>query len=369
MSSKNHGFRRMYMITPDMHELLKNCIDQHEQRVLDNLNKDTTSLHDQSRTHTSSVVHDVSNRDISTIQSDLSGPSNPVVPHDELNISLPNESFVAPADTSYHRSIDRDRSRSFYDPNVSKASTRSILDASQISLPKDSSFHKSRTRSVLDESKMTLPRDSSFHLPPDSSFHEPNVSSRHNVSNKSLQVSLPDDSFSTSFHDPNISSKKNISNRSLHILPDDSFSNASLRHPSFGRLPTPDEGFFPKRTSSPIDRSALIPILPLPSCRKRPLPRSPIKTRIRTGALEYEPPPPKLPKNLKFICQYCNKHFARNWNLKKHVITIHRQEVPPDPDQPQNISNFKRKQQTHFVSPLFKSRKHDDFDHWQLENE
>lgn len=317
MSSKKVGFSRMFMVPPSIWELVKKCVNEHEQKLLDNLNKDTSKYENPNETPTSSIIQNISNQDITPIEPNLSIPSNPQIPQDEIDLNL--------SQTSYHRS--KDRSRSF------------------------------------------LSRDSS------QSFINPNVSqtsrrSRVNVS----QVPLPDDSFDVTVNPPiNISQHSNKSKLNLtqpSVYSDKSFGKMSLpRDPSPSPEPSiADPGdytfFRPKRTSSPIDRGVVIPILPLPSCEKR-LPRSPVKTRTNTGVLKHQPIA-KLPRNDKFICDYCNKHFARKWNLKKHVLTIHRQEVVPDQDQPKSIPSLKRKQQTHFNAPVFKTRKTDNFDRWNL---
>ncbi len=349
MNSKKVGYSRMFMVTPSIWELVKKCVNEHEQKLLDNLNKDTSDLKNQSKSHTSSIIHNISNRDITPLEPNLSVPSNLYIPQDEIDINQ--------SQTSYHRS--KDRSRSFLDTNISQPGSR--VNVSQVPLPEDSfdqsqpSYRRSkdRSRSLLD---------------PDNSQSSSRSHGKYNVS----QIPIPDDSFSEDLSQPlNIS---HHSNRSKINLSQPSFDHSA----SFGRLPSPipenlsprpyihdpeDYNFFkPKRTSSPIDRGAIIPILPLPSCKKR-LPRSPVKTRSRTGVLQYIPP--KLPRNDKFVCDYCNKYFARKWNLKKHVLTIHNQEISPDPNQ-STIQSLKRKQPTSFTQPLFKTQKTGDFDQWKM---
>lgn len=316
MTSKKVGFSRMFMVPPSIWELVKKCVNEHEQKLLDNLNKDTSKYENPNETPTSSIIQNISNRDITPIDPNLSIPSNPQIPQDEIDLNL--------SQTSYHRSKDRSRSflsrdssQSFINPNVSQSSRPSHVNASQVPLPDDS----------FDE------------------YENPPIDLSQNSTSRNK-------------------SKVNITRPSFYS------------DKSFGKLPLPenlspepsiadpgDYKFFrPKRTSSPIDRGVVIPILPLPSCEKR-LPRSPVKTRTSTGVLQHQS---NLPRNDKFICDYCNKHFARKWNLKKHVLTIHRQEIVPDPDQPKSIQSLKRKQQTHFDAPVFKTRKSDNFDRWNL---
>lgn len=338
MNSKKVGYSRMYMVTPSIWELVKKCVNEHEQKLLDNLNKDTSEIRQHS---TSSIIHNISSKDVTPLEPDVTIPPNQPSRHDEIDLDH--------SKTSYHRS--KDRSRSFLDPNISYSSNR------HSTLP-DDSFNQSRPSShrLNDESRISL---------------NPNLSrsidrSRLNPS----QISLPEDSFSEESNPPlNISQHSNKSKINI--------SQPTFQHTnSFGNLPPPENlttsqyiqdpgeySFFkPKRTSSPIDRGAIIPILPLPSCEKR-LPRSPIKTRTKTGALKQHTV--KIPRNDKFICEYCNKHFARKWNLKKHIQTIHKQKILPDPDQPA-LRTLKRKAQTSFTQPLLKSRKLGNFDQWNL---
>ena len=295
----------MYMVSPHIWELVKKCVNEHEQKVLDNLNRDITDVRNQSRISTSSLIHNLSSRDITPLNPSLSSinlskPEIPRTPQDEINIS----------DPSYHRS--KDRSRSFIDPNLSLG------------------------------------------------IEPLNVS----------QIPLPDDSFGQpSFNPINLTQPSNKSNRSQINLTGSSFKS----NESFGKLPRPEseyiheageyENFRPFRTSSPVENDPTIPILPLPSCQERQQ-RSPIKTRSRTGAIAAQIPAVVIPRNDKFICEYCNKRFARKWNLKKHVQTIHQQEIIPEPNDPP-IQDFKRKQQSGFRQPLFKSRK-TDFDRWNV---
>lgn len=312
MTSKKVGYSEMYMVPPSVWELVKKCVNEHEQKLLDDINKDTSISMDSNKSKTSSIIQDISSRDITPLEPsissnlDLSKPSNPHTPRDEIDQSQ--------SETSYHRSIDR--SRSFINPNIS--------------------FNKSK------------------------SSINPNISTL-----SGSQIPLPESSFEEqSFQPINISQH---STRSKIDLNQPSFQS----NDSFGRLPPPEnisptpyvhdpedyDLFIPRNTSSPINQKPLIPILPLPECSKR-LPRSPIKTRTKTGSL----PQQIFPRNNQFICDYCNKHFARKWNLKKHINTIHLQEIAPDPDQPP-ITAFKRKQQTDFSQPLLKRK---NFDQWDV---
>ncbi len=315
MHKKKIGYSRMYMVTPSIWELVKKCVNEHEKKILDNLNNESSTFHDPTKSDipTSSIIHNISRKDITPLEPslsstlDLSKPSNPQAPEDEVNYE--------PSVTSFHRS--QDRSRSILDPNISHSSSR--VNVSKIPLPNDS----------FDES----------------SFNPINMSQHSNKS------------------------KINLSQPTFNLS--DSFGRLPQNFPSESSLHNIDsyDNFNPRGTSTPIDRSLIlpdpnpvpvpIPIQTLAACKKK-LPRSPVKTRIKTGVL-----PAANPTSNGNTCGYCGKHFARKWNLKKHIITVHQQKITPDPDQPA-ITSLKRKQQPDFVQPSFKTARTETFDRWNI---
>lgn len=272
----NEYFKEMFMVPPHIWENVKKCVNEHEKKVLQDLNKtqiDSTLI----------------------TQTDIVPPNMPtdIIPDPNPN---PEQS-----QTSFHRSQDRSRSK---------------LETSLAS----------------------------------------------------SQINLPDDSLPTSEH---------YSSR----------LDTSFAEPSFGKLPKPDlsqssvlstyENFRPPRTSSPTGSyEPYIPILsnpqpspqyvnpivslkPFPNCvsNDSPFNRSIIKTRTKTGILEQ----PKI-GNPFIKCPYCNKTFTRKWNLKKHILTIHRQQTIPDPGE-EAPTIFKRKVPDTFKEPELKRK---GFDRWNL---
>lgn len=298
----------MYMVPPSIWELVKKCVNEHEKKILDNLNNESSIHKDPTKSNitTSSLIHDISSKDITPLEPsmssdlNLSRPLHPEAPQDEIDLE--------PSQTSFHRS--QDRSRSFLNPNISHSS----MNLSQIPLPQDSF-------------------DESSHNPANMNMSQHSNRSKINLSQPAFNMS-------------------------------DSFGHLPQNFP-----PESDESygnFLPRQTSTPIlpepNNPIPIPIPKLAICRNN-LPRSPIKTRTRTGALPTAEPVIGLNN-----CIYCGKRFARRWNLKKHINMIHLQNVAPDPDQPV-ITSSKRKEQTDFNQPLFvKSRRSSNFDKWNLNN-
>ena len=342
MASKKIGFSKMYMVPPSVWELVKKCVNEHEQKNLENLNK----THDTSipENKTSETIHNISSRDITPLESNIS-----------KNISRDSQipMNLDESQTSFHRS--QDRSRSILEHDITPL-------PHQISLPHDSFFDSDANENPENSfSKINLSRQS---FPSSSNTSQINLSRQSFPSSDTSFGQLPKPEKSHQSFSSSDASQINLSRQSFP-----SFDT------SFGKLPKPEE-FKPPRTStpiehydqfihpinpSPINNGPIIPVKPFPHCTtSTSSTRSPIKTRTRTGAL-----PTKTPQNNMFMCEYCNKYFTRKWNLKKHILTAHRQEVLPNPDE-SYPTNFKRKLPTHFKNPAYKTRKRTEFDRWNL---
>ncbi len=387
MNSGKIGYKQMYMVTPSIWELVKKCVNEYEQKLLDNLNKDNTNPTNQSKSHTSQIIHNLSNQDTTLLDSSCPNASQqsshsetsfskiplppdsfdqtsiPEEPHNSSGkLSLPGGSFNN-SRTSFHRS--QDRSRSLLNPNNSDTFDRtSIPEKSHNSsgkppLPGGSfnnsgaSFHRSRDRSR----SLLNPNNSN------SSFL--NIS-RHNfdVSDSFGRLPPPDNFGPEPYvYDPGDYDSFQPRRTSSPIIDDPGdYSSFRPRRTSSPIIDEPQDYDSFRRRRTPSPAGALIPVLPLPSCEKK-LPRSPVKTRTRTGALPYHPYT-KIPRNDKFICDYCNKHFGRKWNLQKHVNTVHKQK-PQILEHPVR-RNLKRKEESDFTQPLFKTRKMEEFDKWKV---
>ncbi len=300
MTSQQNGYyKEMYMVPPSIWENIKKCVNDHEKRILYDLNKPLDDT---------IPSRNITLPDVSISKDPTPNPN-------------PNDS-----QSTFHRS--QDRSRSILESSLPHSITQ------QFSLP-DESISSTKQSSKIDISNITDPNPSFGRIPvpkPDSSlsFNKGDISNYENF--RPPRTSTPNDTYEPYFPIPAI--------------------------PQPQPTPQPYINPPPPSPSQYIDPIVPVPVRPFPNClpTNTAFNRSMINTRTRTGILDK----PNITN--QFRCQYCNKTFARKWNLKKHILTIHKQQNLPDPGEPAPTV-FKRKVPDTFNEPEYKRR---EYDRWQV---
>jgi hypothetical protein len=286
MTVKKVGFSKMYMVPPSVWELVKQCVNEHEQKTLESINTPKNTLENENIT--SQTIQHLSKRDITPLSKSV---SKKVTEDSNTSTSINPTSLLQSQDmlqlTSDHNA------------------TKNIPDT-QINSPNE-------TFSSSNESNISLSQHS---LPAEISYMN---------SPKSQEISRLDtfDNFKP--------------------------MKSSTPHNSFHNVSQPDP--IQSKTSSFADSQAIIPVKTFPNCN------SPIKTRMKTGAISK-----KTSHNNKFKCDYCNKYLSRKWNLKKHILMVHKLKTSPNSIKRVNPV-LKRKSSLHLNK---RNNKQLDYDRWNL---
>ncbi len=283
MASKRSGYSVMYMVTPSVYELLKQCVDEYELERLEQLNKDQSSTITRSRSE--NILRDISSQDIipidqsyrsrsDIIESNLSQPTLPQQVQDvvyvtdpSMNISDPSsnigtiqtnfsqsgvpvtlEDAVYMSDPSLHSS---DRSRSVLNPDFTTQTIHTADMTTQTVEPTDISMSQTLPQSEISKSipYRSLKLKRALSVPSTEPYRPYNKNRKIKSVSMSEPLQMPD-----RFIQSGTPSRTSINlttpnqSRSFGKLPSANVSSASSRDTS--RI-----SFDPRITSTPIRSS------------------------------------------------------------------------------------------------------------------